>query len=387
MTSELETTILQNTSVSSNVMSPEEEALQSLCKQLLKSKVFRGFYEERRYVDVVSDYRDVIGLHRCEREFESFLIDIHRQINLFYKNNPFVWIGITHGPYLGAIQNKYTSGTHIWLQLEDVAFGQYWFNVKSVRFRKNEVILKVKVVRAVEDESPMIEKLATPSRSKPPAWMHNSHEQKSSTLLANNATKPINFPSQLYREQMNASADSTEPKTMQIGYEDFVNVMRDWGATMKHSMYNFMSNDINKDNIKNILKFLGLVVVTLLAGSVEAVKYLGAFTLRFMQEFTRFTHVMTPIILKVLEMINKIIGGFFLLLAIIWQDIFGRRKMPQQYSRIPATNERTTTDLRAIEYNQPLYHSIQYSIRQDVKPAAYRPNSMGPFTEFERKLQ
>lgn len=372
--------LLQESSKTPTYMSPQEEALQSLCKKLLKSRFFRGYYEERRFVDAVGGYRDIIGLHRGERDLERLLLDIKCKLQIFYQHTQQVWIGVTHGAFMGITPKKNTLDTHIWIQLQEVAFGQYWFSIKSIRFRKNEVILKLNVVRNVETET-RIER----TQLSTPALMYVSDASKSA-LIANDSVKLLKNAPQL-GEDMVSNPIMIQPEVLQIGYEDFVNVVRDWGTTIKHAVYDFMSNDVNKDNIKDFLQFLGLVVISLLTGSVVAIKYLGTFALRFMFEFTRFTQVMTPIILKVIEAINKIVAGFYTLLAMIWKDAFMKRKMiPTQ--QLQDYNDRPARELKAIEYNRPHYNSnIEYNMRHNPLQTPMIRSGMGNFPEFERKFQ
>ncbi|CAD6996100.1 uncharacterized protein LOC101450030 [Ceratitis capitata] len=376
---EPEPSLHQSSSMQSSYMSPQEEALQSLCKKLLKSRFFRGDYEERRYVDAVSGYRDIIGLHRGEKDLERLLLDIKSKLQIFYHHSPHVWIGITHGEYMGNIPTKFTLDTHIWVQLQEVAFGQYWFNIKSLRFRKNEVILRINVVRSVEPESQIDRRqISTPTLVSDSA---NGARDAPTTTYSKEAFKNIQ-PT----ENMSKRPEMVQPDVLQIGYDDFVNVVRDWGTTIKHSVYDFVSNDINKDNIKDFLQFLGLVVISLLTGSVVAIKYLGNFALRFMFEFTRFTQVMTPIIIKLIEAINKIVGGFYILLAMIWKDAFMKRRLTPD-NQLTDSNEQPLRNFKAIEYNRPIYQSNLEYIRQNSQQPSLMRSSRGPFTEFERKFQ
>ncbi|XP_014096036.3 uncharacterized protein [Bactrocera oleae] len=377
---EQEALLQQSCSMSSTYMTPQEEALQTLCKKLLKSRFFRGYYEERRFVDSVAGYRDIIGLHRGERELELLLLDIRSKLKIFYQHSPQVWIGVTHGAFMGITPKKNTLDTHIWVQLQEVAFGEYWFSIKSIRFRTNEVILKVNVVRSVEAES-RFER----SQISTTAPMNVKDTSKSALKTKDSVNRFKNAP-QLTEDMVNGPT-VIQPEVLQIGYEDFVNIVRDWGKTIKHSVYDFMSNDVNKDNVKDFLKFLGLVVISLLTGCVVAIKYLGTFTLRFMFEFTRFTHVMTPIILKVIDTINKIVGGFYILLAMIWKDAFMKRKMTP-IQQLQDFNAQPPRELKAIEYNRQQYTSnFEYNIRHNSLQPPVMRTSMGPFTEFERKLQ
>ncbi|XP_018802775.1 PREDICTED: uncharacterized protein LOC108977514 [Bactrocera latifrons] len=375
---EQEAMLQQSSGIASTYMTPQEEALQALCKKLLKSRFFRGYYEERRFVDTVAGYRDIIDLHRGERDLELLLLDIRSKLQIFYQNSPQVWIGITHGAFMGITPKTKTLDTHIWVQLQEVAFGHYWFSIKSIRFRKNEVILKLNVVRNVEADS-LIERTQI---SKSTLMYAKDDSKTKQTLTTDNSINALNNATKLSDDMMSGPT-VIQPEVLQIGYEDFVNIVRNWGTTIKHKVYDFMSNDINKDNIKDFLQFLGLVVISLLTGSFVAIKYLGTFALRFMFEFTRFMHVMTPIILKIIEAINKIVGGFYILLAMIWKDAFMKRRMTAT-QQLQDFNVQPPKELKAIEYNRQKYEiDFEYNIRQ---PPVMRP-SMGPITEFERKFQ
>uniref|UniRef100_A0A0K8V2K2 Uncharacterized protein n=1 Tax=Bactrocera latifrons TaxID=174628 RepID=A0A0K8V2K2_BACLA len=375
---EQEAMLQQSSGIASTYMTPQEEALQALCKKLLKSRFFRGYYEERRFVDTVAGYRDIIDLHRGERDLELLLLDIRSKLQIFYQNSPQVWIGITHGAFMGITPKTKTLDTHIWVQLQEVAFGHYWFSIKSIRFRKNEVILKLNVVRNVEADS-LIERTQI---SKSTLMYAKDDSKTKQTLTTDNSINALNNATKLSDDMMSGPT-VIQPEVLQIGYEDFVNIVRNWGTTIKHKVYDFMSNDINKDNIKDFLQFLGLVVISLLTGSFVAIKYLGTFALRFMFEFTRFMHVMTPIILKIIEAINKIVGGFYILLAMIWKDAFMKRRMTAT-QQLQDFNVQPPRELKAIEYNRQKYEiDFEYNIRQ---PPVMRP-SIGPFTEFERKFQ
>ncbi|XP_037948855.1 uncharacterized protein LOC119680219 isoform X1 [Teleopsis dalmanni] len=312
---------------------PQRDALQSSCKQILKEKIFRGFYEERRYVDVVGAYRDIIALEGSEHEFQKILMEIRQQILLFYQNIPNVWIGITHGDISKTKLIAGAMDTYIWVELENVAFGQYWFMVKSVRFRDNEIILKLKVARAVETEL-----TSTPLR------------RRVSPTVAR--TTGAALPHVNENDSNIKTEKEEETIANEVGLQDFINVIFEWGRSIKHTTYEFMSNDISKENIVSTLKFIGLITLSLVTAFFAAIKFVGAFVLRFMFELSRLTRVLTPIILKLIDVFNKIVGGFYILLAMIWKDTVGRRE-PQVRTAYPA-----------IEYNRPMYKSIKYNVEQ-----------------------
>lgn len=322
--------VLDNTTVpSAQPTNPHEIALQSLCKQLLKSRLFRGFFVERRYVDNVKGYRDIVTLQKSERSLEKMLKDIRDKLQLFYsQQNPQMWIGITSGPLPGMTKPQPDAlETHLWVEIKDLAFGQYWFSIKSIRFRDNEIILKLKDVQPVEEEEPS-------------KWVPTINSKKEICDKPNNDSL----------ETTEISSVSSPATESQVQLEDFKLLLQQWWATIKQTVYDFMAQDISKENIKGFLRFLGLLIFSILSGAIVGIKFLGYFTIRFMNELSRFTHVSTPIILKIIELFNKVIGGFFILLAMIWKDLIGKRN-PQ-----PAHN--------ALEYNRPMYKSIQYDVRQ-----------------------
>ncbi|XP_046805274.1 uncharacterized protein LOC111676956 [Lucilia cuprina] len=331
--------MLDNTTVPPVVpTNPHEIALQSLCKQLLKSRLFRGFYVERRYVENVKGYRDIVSLQKSEKSLDKMLKDIRDKLQLFYSHqNPQIWIGITSGPLAGITKPQPAAlETHLWVEMKELAFGQYWFSIKSIRFRDNEIILKLKEVQPVEEEEV-------------PKWAPSSSSNKA---ICDN-TPAIE----------NSAPNTTLSLENQITFDDFIILLQQWWATIKQTVYDFMAQDISKENIKGVLRFLGLLIVSILSGALVGVKFLGIFTLRFMFELSRLTHVLTPIIFKIIEVFNKIIGGFYILLAMIWKDTVVKRNQPQH---------------NALEYNRPIYKSIEYDVRQRRQDAS---------TNFDKSFQ
>ncbi|KAH8326125.1 hypothetical protein KR067_002123 [Drosophila pandora] len=285
-------------------MPPEELALQSLTKQLYKSRLFRGYYVERCFVEEVGGYRDVVVLQRSERDLEKMLQNSAAQLQMFYRRLvPNMWVGITSGSY-----GSYTHTVHpgqletcIWTELSDLAFGEYWFSIKTLRFRDQEVQLKIKMVRAVEEET-----LATPRRS-----------------VSLNRSSPIKaIPAGGEPIQGETITESAEQ--IQLGMADFLAVLQQWGDGIKQTVYDFMANDVNKRNIVGTIRFLGLLIFSAVGGAAVALRFLGVFAVRFLFELSRFTHTATPIIFKLLEFLNKIVGAIFILLTMIWKDLVNR---------------------------------------------------------------
>lgn len=289
----------------------QEETHQDFCKQILKSRLFIGNYVERRYVDCISDYRDLITLHDSEKELKRLLEDMRSRLLRFYymEKKVKIWIGITTPDCIPGAPNQVC----IWAELEELAFGQYWFSIKTLRFRENEIIIKLKSIRYIENIS-----LKTPR-----------------TRTISNSTSECNDETPL-----NQSDDRNNES---IGLNHFVELFHSWNESIKKSIYDFMSKDINKENIVSAIKFISLLVISIVMGGFSLIKNLGIFGIRFMAEFNRCVKVATPIILRLIDTLNKVIGGIFIFLAMIWRDLIGGKpktqNQPYRYSQI-AYNKR-----------------------------------------------
>ncbi|XP_055854392.1 uncharacterized protein LOC129918070 [Episyrphus balteatus] len=281
------------------IANPQEEALHLFCKQMLKSRLFKGFYKERCYIDAVNGYRDQIIVNRNEKDLIVILEDIERRLRKYYlTKSPPMWIGIT------STQHSSTADTCIWVELDELAFDQYWFSVKSVRLRENEIIIKLKPIRPVEAD----------------------------VGIASTST----------------SSNENEESPESIGVQDFIQLVMSWGTSTKRTIYEFMSRDISKENLAAVFKFLILVCISLFSLSIEAVRFLGIFTIRFMAEFRKILAVSTPIIMRTIDLCGKIIGGFYILLAMIWRDVKKGGGPPQPLNQH-----------RAITYDRPIYQRIK----------------------------
>uniref|UniRef100_A0A1B0AA51 Uncharacterized protein n=1 Tax=Glossina pallidipes TaxID=7398 RepID=A0A1B0AA51_GLOPL len=325
------------------MISPQEMALHSLCKHLLKSRLFRGFYEQRRYVEQVQTYRDIVSLQRTEKDLEKLLRDVSQKLQMFYlSQNQRMWIGVTNSGAIGVSQYPgQTLDICIWVELDELAFGQYWFTIKTVKFRENEVMLKLKTVRPVEFEIAEKPSLSTRNLSQSIPLIDNS------TVATESRDPPM---------------ESSDPIQVSkpVEWQDFQLLFRQWGFSIRGSIYEFMAHDISKKNIKNLMRFLILLSVSLFSALLMTLKFIGIFTIRFMFELSRLAHVLTPTILKIIDVFNKIIGGFYILLAMIWKDAVVNRGRPQPPNQ-----------LGYLQYNRPIYKSVTYNIggekRQNIE--------------------
>lgn len=94
---------------------------------MLKTRVFLGQYQEKRFVDAVKNYRDLIVINHTESEvIRDFEAVQNRVLREYGGTQQLMWFGFTGGAMIGA-----PSGSCIWTELsENIPFGEYWFQVK-----------------------------------------------------------------------------------------------------------------------------------------------------------------------------------------------------------------------------------------------------------------
>lgn len=109
----------------------------------------------------------------------------------------------------------------------------------------------------------------------------------------------------------------------------------------------FLSISINRQTVTETLRFISLIIVSLFAGSTQIVKYIGIFSIKLIERTTWLVHVLTPIALGLMELCSKIIGGFYILIAMVWKDSIGSRRQPPN-NAIEAGPQRQRS---AIRYN------------------------------------
>ncbi|XP_049805640.1 uncharacterized protein LOC126248577 isoform X2 [Schistocerca nitens] len=123
----------------SAVLEPEQALI--FAKKLLCNKVFLGHYQERRYVDSLKSYRDVVLIDEGESDLKSQL-DIVKQHMAIYCGTSISWIGITGPDVIGA-----PNGYAVWVKLHEMPFGKYWFQIKNIKISQScEVVISLKRV-------------------------------------------------------------------------------------------------------------------------------------------------------------------------------------------------------------------------------------------------
>lgn len=99
---------------------------------------------------------------------------------------------------------------------------------------------------------------------------------------------------------------------------------------------------------REILTFLSAVLVGIFNSTGKCIEFTGNFSLKFMREVNNLLRTLTPIVLAVIELVGKLVGGLYLLLAMFVQ---GRNRpgAPRQFGQ-PIQNRRPMPALQYQNY-------------------------------------
>lgn len=242
----------------------EEERLHSFANQMLKGRLFIGDFQEKRYVANIAEYRDVVVIAHDERDLHVDLAVVRKRLMTLLKDR---WVGITMPDTIGA-----PAGYCVWVNLPEEVFGTYWYKIRSVHFTNNEVLLKVKPLRSVSST-------ATHELCKVP--------------------------------------DISNQETVSGPTENLKKIAANFKRLLATHMLYFFTHVITLNNIKDTAVFLVLLIGTVLGAGVSGGKYFLEFSLKLLHEISDFVKAATPICIACIDMIGKLIGGLYMLIAML----------------------------------------------------------------------
>ncbi|XP_063362763.1 uncharacterized protein LOC134651589 [Cydia amplana] len=240
----------------------------NLAKGLLKSRIFLGRYLERRLINQSIGYRDVVVVSPAEVDLKRDLLEVQNNLRIVFPN--IQWIGITDSEPLG-----YTSGVCLWTEIDNQPFGPFWFQVKSLKFRDEEIIVTVKCLRHISDAFLELEPILTGG---------SGGTSKSKEKSEGKVEKPI---------------------------EALSDTVQEIKANLKSAL--------SITNVKEFFTFIFALVIAVFTGSTAFINFLGNFILALLRELSILVKNSTPMFLGFLDFLSKIVGGFYILLAMFFK--------------------------------------------------------------------
>ncbi|CAH0552666.1 unnamed protein product [Brassicogethes aeneus] len=223
-----------------------EKSVKIFAKRMLKTTLFVGTFQEKRFVESLNAYRDVIKINDEEERFIENLrsVKIKVQTSLTKK-----WVGITSPTTAGA-----PVGHCLWVDLGKNILGKYWFKVKTVELTDNEFRLKLEIVRPYKAES----------------------------LFGDSSMEMDNIVNFDFQKYLTSICDNLKLNTKY-----------------------FLIHILTLQNIKETTVFLSLLLATMVTALVQTIKYLMEYFLKLIKTISEFIKSVTPIMITTI----KVLGG------------------------------------------------------------------------------
>lgn len=255
----------------------QDEYLHNVGRFLLKDVVFYGHYMEKNRVTLLESYRDLIVVSNSEIEFKRKLDELIKIFHEKYTNKN-IWLGVTN-----TCQSGSPAGHCIWTDLgSQIPFGQYWFQVRRITFRENEIYLKLKCLREYIKEDKIDGIL------KPEPW------------------------------------DKTQYDPATIA-KNFTELFESWKKSWREFLFWFCSVRLTFENFKSFIRFIFLLIISIFFGVVHGIEFMANFIILFLHHSSHFIRASTPFLLGVINCLSKCVGGFYILIAMMWREIFKPR--------------------------------------------------------------
>ncbi|XP_063995587.1 uncharacterized protein LOC135172953 isoform X2 [Diachasmimorpha longicaudata] len=134
----------RNSSIGSSTGGEDLHGTMSTLASMIKQskRVFVGNYTERRYVQSVPAYRDIVSIDPEESEVVKCLADIQKVVREEFKEK---WLGITCNMTDNIVVNY-----NLWVELDQVPLGKHWFQIRSLKMNQNTIQLQLRYLRPYE---------------------------------------------------------------------------------------------------------------------------------------------------------------------------------------------------------------------------------------------
>lgn len=282
-------------------------------KDKLKNLLFTGSYSSKDYVRSLASYRDVITV--TDEAFAVHLEYVKARLEQLQRQrlSPPTWIGATvqtkptsaASSLAAGRSSSYYSCWTIWTELPaGTPLGDYRFKVKTIRWRPNEIIIKVRIV----DE---------PQNRRQSAGAGDA-------AATDTDTEWWSQPQMIGQQCVLAGREAWTQVC--AGGRQF----REW----------IVSREYSWTNAYLCLKYVAYLVFLLAVLAIRLVDWLGRFALRLQSELRLWCIALTPLALSIVNLVQKCIGGLLILVSMVWGDVMrggghvgGRPMIEPRYER------------------------------------------------------
>jgi len=285
----------------SSRLSPIDSIIKHL-RDRLSGCLFSGWYTERRYIEAVERYRDVVTVDPVETKLVKQVRYAIRKAGRILPENSFLGLAYVEEEcrlylHLGPGGRAGEAGT---------AFGHYWFHVRAIDFIQGlGFCIEVSVVRQF-----------VPSDSET-CWRCRQRE------VQEEAAPPVKIESVGGAlGDLSTRLASTAAAVVQEAWHP-----ASWWATVRPLL--------TPSHLVAATKFLLVLLLAALTGVAAGCRQLAGWSLQAIHELAFLVDRSTPFALGALAMVSKMVGGLYLLLAMVWRDV--RKPAPRQPPGPPRT--------------------------------------------------
>lgn len=281
-------------SLCSNVSSaatPIDKLTRHLSERLV-GYLFSGWYTERRFIDAIDRYRDVILVDNVEAVVIKQAKFAVRKSAKIFEENSFIGCSIENDE-CKLFVNFVGGGLEV-----TYPFGHYWFKFNAVTYIPNVGInFEIGIVRQY---------VSSDSVS---CWRCKAREKQEDT----EAPAKMDSIGDVLLDMKTRVASLTSAVVLEV-----------WHPAQAWS---FIRPQLSLANLVNLGKLLLVLLLAGLTGLVAGVKQLSQFALRALHELANLVERSTPLALGALNMVGKVFGGAYLLIAMIWRDSVQKPKV------------------------------------------------------------
>ncbi|XP_068244597.1 uncharacterized protein [Palaemon carinicauda] len=259
-------------------------------EERLRGHMFSGWIEERKWVENLAGYRDIVEVDEWEVEINQILMCVIRSIPGVLEGKK--WINITP-------PSDKEPCYCLWTLLPTPPNpGHYWFSVTGVSIHPQFGLrVMLKIIRSIH---PHDGELAKARRQR--------------------------------RKQLAAKEPGSELETLSEQVQEWLLQIRQISLS---SVWSAVSSTLTISNIKEAFRFVIVLSMTLVVGIVAFVRESHHYGIQFLHASGVFFRNITPFMQSLLAFFEKIIGGMYLLIAMVYNDMRRSAAQSPQLSAPP----------------------------------------------------
>lgn len=285
-------------SIESNTGRQPVDSVLKHVRDRIHGHLFSGWYTERRYMEAIDRYRDVLIVDSTEAQIIKQVRYIIKKSIKIIGENSYVGVSFDEEECRMYLSNFKSLTSPVLSHENSHPFGRYWFQISAVNFIQNQGFLfEIKIIRPF---------LSSDSQT---CWQCRLREQQ-----AKNAP-PVKI------ESINDALMDMRGR-VSVLLSDFLLYLGDPSSWLEKARPH-----LTLTKLFGLCKFLVVILLALLAGLWAGLKHVANFVLRVIHELAFLVDRSTPLALGALNILSKVVGGFYLLIAMVWRDV--RAKKPE----------------------------------------------------------